>query len=291
MTTTSSVGDHIDAAIDLLLHAARPLSRESGVLLGLAVIAAAAAVDYALGPNVQLTAVFALAPMVTAWCATRRDAVVVAIVAATVSAALHAVTGSVVAEPLPLLLTVFFRFSALAIIAILVAQVRATTERLEDLSMRDELTGLLNRRALVERLDEEIARAKRHETPLSLIYADIDEFKDVNDRFGHGVGDEYLIQVAEALTITVRPTDHVARMGGDEFVVVLPDTDAPGAHALAARLTEQMLDLERRYGAGLSLGITSFSTAPESVESAINAGDHEMYATKRARKLARDSVD
>ncbi len=116
--------------------------------------------------------------------------------------------------------------------------------------MRDELTGLLNRRALVERLEEEISRARRHGAPLSLIYADVDEFKEVNDRFGHAVGDEFLILVAETLTLTLRPTDHVARMGGDEFVVVLPETDSAGAEALASRISEGLLDLERtvRHG-------------------------------------------
>jgi diguanylate cyclase (GGDEF)-like protein len=272
-----SVGAFTDSTIELLLRAAEPIGRRGGVLLGIALIAAIGIADYALGPSVQLTAIYSFGPIATAWCATRRDAIGVAGVAALVGTGVHWATGSLVSEPTPLLLTLFFRFSALAVIAALVSQVRTTTERLEALSMRDELTGLLNRRALVERLEEEISRAERQETPLSLIYADVDEFKKVNDHFGHSVGDEYLI----------RPTDHVARMGGDEFVVVLPETDSAGAEALAARISEGLLELNRRYGTGMSLGITSFASAPESVEAAISAGDHQMYAAKRARKATR----
>jgi diguanylate cyclase (GGDEF)-like protein len=282
-----SVGAFTDSTIELLLRAAEPIGRRGGVLLGIALIAAIGIADYALGPSVQLTAIYSFGPIATAWCATRRDAIGVAGVAALVGTGVHWATGSLVSEPTPLLLTLFFRFSALAVIAALVSQVRTTTERLEALSMRDELTGLLNRRALVERLEEEISRAERQETPLSLIYADVDEFKKVNDHFGHSVGDEYLIQAGETLTAMLRPTDHVARMGGDEFVVVLPETDSAGAEALAARISEGLLELNRRYGTGMSLGITSFASAPESVEAAISAGDHQMYAAKRARKATR----
>ena len=90
----------------------------------------------------------------------------------------------------------------------------------------DELTGLLNRRAFNHRLDVLIHRARLTSTPLSLVEADIDEFKLINDRYGHGTGDTALIAVANALMQSVREGQFVARMGGEEFAIILPDTDA-----------------------------------------------------------------
>ena len=243
--------------------------------------------DYALGWAVQLTAMYAFGPIVTAWCAHRRDAILVALLAAMCNTALQLQNGSLTAQPAPLLLAFGFRFLAMAGIAVLVSQVRAMSEKFADMSMHDELTGLPNRRALVERFEVEISRARRYSIPLSLIYADVDFFKSVNDRYGHSTGDELLIRIAEALELTLRPTDIAARMGGDEFVIVLPETAEPGARALAKRLEEELVELEEQYGAGLSLGIAAFPTAPDSVGAALSAADQDMYAVKRAREATR----
>jgi diguanylate cyclase (GGDEF)-like protein len=286
--SASGTDGRASAVIDRLLHAARPVSRSTGVLLGVLIVGVTVAIDYALGPDIQFSVFYAFGPIVTAWCATRRDGILVAVLAALTSVALHLLNGELAAEPLPLLLSLLIRLGSLTLIAVLVAQVRALTERLETLSMRDSLTGLLNRRALLERLDEEIARARRKATPLSLVYADVDWFKSVNDRFGHSVGDEFLVLVADALSQSLRPTDIAARMGGDEFVVLLPETDAAGTARIAERLAEQLDPLETRYGAGLSLGFSSFATPPDSAESAINTADSAMYDAKRARKAGAD---
>ena len=108
--------------------------------------------------------------------------------------------------------------------------------RLEELATRDGLTGAHNRRFLDERLDEEIARARRYKTPLSFLMLDVDKFKQYNDSFGHIAGDEALQMVAKVLKANVRSIDLVARYGGEEFAVVLPNTDAAGARILADRL-------------------------------------------------------
>lgn len=276
---------------DRLLQAAKPVSRSGGILLGLTIVSAVAAADYWLLPTVQLTAMYVIAAVATAWCATRRDAVLVALLSALLSTAVQLLQGALVAQASPLMLTLFFRFISMAIVAVLVAEVRALTERYEELSMRDELTSLFNRRALIDRLEIEIARAQRHSTPLALLYADVDLFKGVNDRFGHATGDEFLMRIAEVMELTVRPADIAARMGGDEFVVVLPETDEAGAKALAERLTDQLAGLEGEYGTGLSIGIAAFPVAPESASVALNAADADMYAIKLAREIARLKTD
>jgi diguanylate cyclase (GGDEF)-like protein/PAS domain S-box-containing protein len=115
------------------------------------------------------------------------------------------------------------------------AQLRAMNARLEELAMRDGLTGLKNLRALQERLRNEAARATRDHVPLSVVVADVDHFKRFNDSFGHPAGDNVLCHIAQLLQASARETDMVARSGGEEFVIVLPNTDHYGAMALAER--------------------------------------------------------
>lgn len=109
---------------------------------------------------------------------------------------------------------------------------------LEQLTLLDDLTGLPNRRFLRRRLEEEFTRAKRHRSPLACVLYDLDDFKQVNDRWGHARGDEVLQQVAAVLQGNVRASDVVARYGGEEFVVLLPMTDEPGALAEARRICQ-----------------------------------------------------
>ena len=109
---------------------------------------------------------------------------------------------------------------------------------------RDHLTGLFNRRYMDDRLSYEITRAQREGSPLSLCMADIDFFKRYNDTYGHPAGDQVLRAVADALRGGLRPGDSVSRYGGEEFLVILPDTSAEGALAVAERLRERVMALE-----------------------------------------------
>jgi diguanylate cyclase (GGDEF)-like protein len=111
-------------------------------------------------------------------------------------------------------------------------------QRMREMATRDELTGLWNRRHLAEQLDQEIQRARRYGHPFAVVLVDIDDFKLYNDTHGHLRGDELLRQLAELLLRTTRRADVVARIGGEEFVIVLPESDAPGAGALAEKVRE-----------------------------------------------------
>lgn len=110
------------------------------------------------------------------------------------------------------------------------------------LARQDPLTHVANSRAFRELLDAEIRRARRAQWPLSLAYVDVDDFKDVNDRFGHAVGDDVLAAVAAGIRSAVRDTDAVARLGGDEFAVVLPNADAHAVAIVIGRMRECVSD-------------------------------------------------
>src|SRR5262249_10125157 len=142
-----------------------------------------------------------------------------------------------------------------SIVALLVRQVRRREQelveanaRLEDLSQRDPLTELYNRRYLYERLDHELARVRRGH-PLAVVMIDLDRFKAVNDAHGHLQGDRLLRDIAAAVASTTRVTDVPGRYGGDEFLIVLPDTDLERARTVAQRVAESVRTAGWRFEA------------------------------------------
>ncbi len=150
----------------------------------------------------------------------------------------------------------------------------------------DPLTSLSNRRAFVEAAWLELERGRRHGRPLSLLYIDCDDFKLVNDRFGHVAGDGVLSAVGGTLRQAVRGLDTVARLGGDEFGVLLPEVDSAGAVALAERLRLQLRETLAGRGDAVtfSIGVATFLHPPASVDEMILRADELMYAAKRSGK-------
>jgi two-component system, cell cycle response regulator len=162
--------------------------------------------------------------------------------------------------------------------------------RLADLSMTDPLTGLYNRRFLTERLREEIDRAKRYQYPIACIIIDIDDFKKVNDSYGHVQGDQVLQQVALLLKNSTRVVDIVVRYGGEEFLVILPQTDIGGAEIVGERFRNMILEKgalvnNTFYPITISLGASAFASANISSEvELVKQADTALYLAKRQGK-------
>jgi len=162
-------------------------------------------------------------------------------------------------------------------------------DRLAVLSATDALTRLPNRRALRHRLEQEVRRAERYRTPISLLFADVDGLKRINDEHGHKAGDEAIRGIAAAITATLRTSDLGARWGGDEFAMVLPNADADAAQHSAERLVAHMAQQEG--GAGnqvtVSVGIATFDPSQArstSVEQLEQYADRALYAAKEGGK-------
>ncbi len=169
-----------------------------------------------------------------------------------------------------------------------------TREKLEQLTFVDELTGVFNYRYLEQRLAEELQRATRHGYPVSVLYLDCDHFKLVNDTHGHETGNMVLRRVCEVLRANVRGEDFIGRLGGDEFLVVLPQTDPSGALIAAERVRTKLnaLDLAAPSGERLdflaySVGVASYPAHADTREALIRAADEAMY---RAKKSGGDRV-
>jgi diguanylate cyclase (GGDEF)-like protein/PAS domain S-box-containing protein len=157
---------------------------------------------------------------------------------------------------------------------------------LREQAIRDPLTGLYNRRFLDEVLRRELARAARYGHPLSLILIDIDNFKELNDRYGHLVGDEALKRVAKALRENIRRVDYIFRWGGDEFCVILPETNGPGAKEVVRRFQEPFGILAEEPVIRLTLGYATWDPRKEptpSVEDLFRRADQLLYEMKRSK--------
>jgi diguanylate cyclase (GGDEF)-like protein/putative nucleotidyltransferase with HDIG domain len=156
------------------------------------------------------------------------------------------------------------------------------TARLEALALTDGLTGALNHSAFRERLAAEIELAFRHGTPLSLALIDIDEFKVINDTFGHQVGDRVLVDVAATIAEHIRASDLLARIGGDEFAILMPQTDGPGAAAIAGRVHAEVgaTIVAGGHRVTLSIGVCEVNEG-EAAEQLVERVDRLLYSAKR----------
>jgi diguanylate cyclase (GGDEF)-like protein len=158
------------------------------------------------------------------------------------------------------------------------AELRAREQRLRDLATADELTGALNRRAVLESLDAEVSRALRHGRELSLLYLDIDLLKEVNDAQGHAAGDKLLLDVVSVVRRNTRASDRLGRMGGDEFLVILPDTGRTGAEAAAAKLVRLVTEI----GHSVSIGAAGSPQTPPNRQKLIDAADAALREAKKS---------
>jgi diguanylate cyclase (GGDEF)-like protein/putative nucleotidyltransferase with HDIG domain len=174
----------------------------------------------------------------------------------------------------------------LAVAAVLIRVMRERVEqliaRLYDAARADPLTTLANRRGFRERLDLELERARRGEGQMTVVLGDLDHFKEVNDRSGHHVGDAALQRVARVLDGGKRQIDGVARVGGEEFALILPDTDDHGAFAIAERLRCELREefLGDAVPVTISFGVANYPQHGETAAALLRAADEALYAAK-----------
>ncbi|MPZ24847.1 MAG: diguanylate cyclase [Dehalococcoidia bacterium] len=157
--------------------------------------------------------------------------------------------------------------------------------RLQELAITDPLTGVFNRRQFYDNLQAEFRRARRYSRPLSLLLVDIDHFKQINDEYGHIKGDQVLAAVAVILSNEIRGIDVLARFGGEEFVVMLPETSAEAADVVGEKLRRTIESSELpdgiETGLNISVGVASLTETMESEEELVQAADAAMYEAKQ----------
>jgi diguanylate cyclase (GGDEF)-like protein len=188
----------------------------------------------------------------------------------------------------PLLMILVVVGSSVAVVRVLQERFERERRALRATAMRDPLTGAANRRAFTERLRYEVARHTRQQRSFAVIALDLDGFKLVNDRFGHQAGDELLREVASAISASLREQDTLARVGGDEFTVLAPETDRSGGQRLAARVSAAVGGVTTSISAlSASVGVAVFPEDATDGPELLEVADAEAMAAKRNSRAAR----
>jgi len=178
------------------------------------------------------------------------------------------------------------RFAYLALFSALLAELHLRIDDEEQLADVDGLTGLFNKRAYLEKLEMLFSQSKRYGHPMTLAYLDLDNFKNVNDDFGHATGDKVLKHAADFMIQHTRKSDLCARLGGDEFSIVFTETDYDGANAALCKLrTDFNYDMsENGWRVSMSIGAISYRVLPSTSQHMIDVADALMYSVKKRGK-------
>jgi len=178
------------------------------------------------------------------------------------------------------------RLGSFFILTFILSTLKNTLRQEKEYSRIDFLTGIRNRRYFIELVNMEINRARRYEHAFTVVCIDLDNFKTVNDCFGHSTGDILLRLVARTLQQNIRVTDTVARLGGDEFAILLPETGRNVAEVILQKVQNINLEIMRRHGwpVTLSIGAVTFMSPPSTVDETLRISDQLMYTAKNNGK-------
>lgn len=251
------------------------------VVVGAVCAIAVGAID-ALIPNIyNFGFLYLLAIAFTTWFAGKHAGIIMAL-GCTALWAVDRYNGDIVAYAWNMLsaLSIFY------IVSMLLTRMRKMWEIERNLSCKDSLTGAMNRRAFAALAEYEMQRAQRECSPLSIAYIDIDDFKKVNDRYGHAKGDVLLKDVVACLAHNIRKTDVLARMGGDEFTVMFPATDQKSVKVVMQKVTEELNQLSKcnNWPTTFSIGVMTCTNGGCALDEIIASADKLMYEVKNTGK-------
>lgn len=274
--------------IQAAIHGADRLPRPLQVGLAMVTVIALGIVDYLTGYE-AFFAVFYLFPIsFIAWHLGLGWGLGFSLLSATVWVAANAAAGEVHSSVWIPAWNTFTRVAIFSLVTLLLASLRSAHEHERQLARTDYLTGAENKRSFCDLTEREVDRCRRHERPFTIIYADLDNFKSVNDRWGHSTGDALLREVVNAARQELRALDSVARLGGDEFAILLPETGATAGLDVAERLRQVWRDVMRTrdWPVTVSLGVLTCLDPPATFDELLHKADSLMYGAKRSGKDA-----
>jgi diguanylate cyclase (GGDEF)-like protein len=266
------------------------LDKQNRLFLWLAVMVSVLGIgiiDYEIGPGLSLSPLYIFPVALASWTLGTSEGLLVAFVCAVIGEISNLPVNQSFASLFPVW-DAIERLGILIILSLLFAEIHTLLKNESRLSHTDYLTGISNRRALFESASMEMERLKRTGRPFTLLYIDVDDFKTVNDSSGHEAGDFVLTRIATVLKLQLRGIDIIARMGGDEFVMILPETDDQAAHKVIPRLQSSLLEemQSRQWPVTFSIGVLTFVSVPSDADEMFRLADQLMYSAKKEGKNA-----
>lgn len=242
-------------------------------------------IDYSIVIDFSLSILYLLPISFTSWYGKKRFSIVLV----SLSTAAWFIAESKAKKDLPLVLLMWnttVRLIVFFTISYLLSSLKIAYEKEKNLARIDGLTQIVNHRFFLELLQLECKRSIRYNHCLTLAYFDLDNFKQINDRFGHHTGDKLLILVAQTIKKQIRQTDTIARLGGDEFALLLPETDYKAGNTALVRLQQKLTTaIKVDYPlVSLSVGAITFLSFPDSITQMLEQVDSLMYKVKKSGK-------
>ena len=261
------------------------VSKSLWITIGLVLLCVVGLLDYLTGYELSF-ALFYLFPIaLVTWFTSGKFGVITAFVSAGIWLTADILAGQVYSHKVVYLWNTAIRLGFF-LLTVLSLRLGKTLERERALARSDYVTGVVNARFFRDLAQREIDRSARYLHPFTIAYIDVDNFKAINDAFGHATGDKVLSAVADSMQQHLRKTDVVARVGGDEFVILLPEIGTEAAQAVISkmrqRLSEEMQD--KSWPVTFSIGVLTFTAVPVSADEMLTMADKMMYTVKNSGK-------
>jgi diguanylate cyclase (GGDEF)-like protein len=257
------------------------------ITLGLLLLLLIAGIDALISPDVSLSIFYLIPISFTTWYLGEAAGIWISIASAIAWFIANEVIGqSTHSHPGIPYWNAAVRFGFYLVTTYLLSELRSSRDREKKLARTDSITGIANQRLFDELTNLEIQRSSRYGHPITLAFIDIDNFKGVNDKLGHKIGDKILQEVAQTIYGNIRATDIIARLGGDEFALLLPGTGYEPSQIVVERVQKQLVETVEYHQWPVSFSIVAitFMSAPKSVDEMIEKVDFLMYTLKNSGK-------
>lgn len=245
-------------------------------------------IDYATGFELSFSFFYLMPVTMVAWAVGRNAGLTFSVLSASVWLTSNLLSGENIPNIFIGVWNTLIRFGFYSVVTILLTELRHALEEERLLANTDPLTGALNRRSFNEIAEKRMIISEVNRHPYTMVYIDLDNFKTVNDKLGHAVGDLVLKFVVDTILKQIRNTDFLARLGGDEFAILLTDMDQKHAQSLVQRLQSALLEKMKfnEWDVTFSIGVLTVLSMPESVDRLVSMTDALMYDIKGKGKNA-----
>jgi diguanylate cyclase (GGDEF)-like protein len=243
-------------------------------------------IDYVTGPDFSFVVFYLLPVFLVTWFAGKSAGITISLLSGVAWFVADVLTMADGVHPAIPYLNLASKLGFFLLVNYTVSSLKTSLERERDMARTDYVTRVANSRYFAEIASQEIKRAGRYRHPFTVAYLDIDDFKRVNDRWGHSTGDELLALVADTIRNNIRATDMVARLGGDEFALLLPETGYDAAAVVVQKVHGSLLSAMggKAWPVTFSIGVVTFRTPPDSVDGMLKVADAFMYSVKHSGK-------